>query len=171
LIVTVISWVILRAFLGARGGFGGRCFRPRAHGEPKLVIAGFRSREDDERQISLAELRKRKLYSDAALVVACSRVLAVSQSALDRGLDLGARLRLAIGPAQDFQIERDIPRREPRARVEKLHLNPARVVCLPDGGSDFGPERAGAKVFDHDAMLVLDALAQRIRAEFRRGGE
>src|SRR5208282_2324570 len=161
----------MRQVLGARGGAGGRGFRSRAHRETNLVVARIRARENHQCEIALAELRQRKLHPQAALVVARSRLAAVPQSTLDPSLDLSARLRLAVGSPQDLQIEPNVSRREPRARIEKLHLNAARMVRLLDSGSHFGSEWAGTKFADHDTMLVLHAPAQRIRAEFSRARE
>jgi len=149
----------------------GSSFGPRAHREANFVLARVRLRVNHESQITLPEGRQRKLDPHATAVVADAGVASRLCSTLDRGFHLSAGLRLPIRSPHNFDVEQDIPSGQPGRGIEELHLNSAGANCELQRRGDFRVKHTGAQILDDPSVLLVDPLAQPIRAEFGRSCE
>ncbi len=100
-----------------------------------------------------------------------SGVAAVFESTQNPGFDLNSRLGQAVRTAHNFQIERDVARRKPRPGIQKLHLDRGGRARLARGRGRLRRKSARAKLLDHAAVLLLNALAQGVFRELGGSGE
>jgi hypothetical protein len=143
-------------------------FGARAHRKTDLILGGVGFRQYHQSQIAPPKRRQGKFNPYASLVIALACVASIYGSTLDGGFDLRPYLGLPIGAPQNLHVELDVAGRQPRLRIQQLHLNSARAIGFFGRRGHLGGERAGTQLFYYQAMLFFDSFSQPVRTEFGR---